>query len=380
MSLPGFTKRANRRGNRYPVKLPNLVCNALVDISEMSLLSRFALNSFLAVLALLASAHAMAVDLRQCAAIDHDAARLACYDRLSGRASHEPDGVGTTDNQNVAASASSPAGGIGLTPMQKAWSIGESGADNFEIRPYRAVYLLPVFASSSVNSAPSSPTHQTVDLGETRSLEAKFQVSFKTKVASDLFGDNGDLWLAYTQASRWQVYSSEDSRPFRETNYEPEAIFVWKTNAHVAGFDVRFASLGINHQSNGKGGELSRSWNRLIAQVGLERGDWNATLRGWHRIRESASSDDNPDIEKYLGRGEIELARKVGNHLLMAQMHYPLSGASDSKGSLRADWAFPISRGLRGHVQWFSGYGESMIDYNHKANYIGLGISLVEPF
>ena len=263
--------------------------------------------------------------------------------------------------------------------MQKAWDLAGTRGHEFEVRPYRAVYLLPIFTTSNVNSTPSSPTRQSTEVEGVRSTEAKFQLSFKTKAATDLFGDNGDLWLAYTQSSRWQVYSEKISRPFRETNYEPEAIFVWRTNQHFAGVDMRYVGLGLNHQSNGRGGELSRSWNRVIAQAGFEMGDWTATLRRWHRIGESDSKDDNPNIEKYLGRGEIELTRKIGSNLLMARMHHPLIGSGGDKGSLRVDWAFPISKGLRGHLQWFTGYGESLIDYNHKADYIGLGFSLVEP-
>ncbi len=347
----------------------------------MSTFYRIAGIASVTVLAALTSAQARTADLRQCSGMDHDAERLACYDRASGRSQPEPGPVVVEPVEpTVPQNAESSGGGLALSPMQKAWDLGESPSANFGIRPHHAIYVLPVFATSHVNSAPDTPTHQPVGLGGIRATEAKFQISFKTKVASRLFGDNGDLWLGYTQSSRWQMYSDDVSRPFRETNYEPEAIFVWKTNVDLAGVDVRYVGLGLNHQSNGRGSELSRSWNRLIAQVGLEKDDWAVTLRGWRRFKESRADDDNPDIEKYLGRGEIELARKVGNHLLVAQMHHPLSRSSDRKGSLRLDWAFPISRGLRGHLQWFTGYGESLIDYNHKADYIGLGVSLVEPF
>ena len=39
---------------------------------------------------------------------------------------------------------------------------------------------------------------------------------------------------------------------------------------------------------------------------------------------------------------------------------------------------FPINRSFRAHIQLFHGYGESLIDYNHKATYFGLGISLLD--
>jgi phospholipase A1 len=312
-----------------------------------------------------------AAEIARCAAIDRDDERLACYDRAAGRQAAR------------AAAPTAPAGSgasATLTPMQEAWDLGESPADNFEIHPHHSVYLLPAFSASRVNATPASPTRQPVELDGIRSTEAKFQISFKTKAATRLFGDNGDLWLGYTQSSRWQVYSRGISRPFRETVYEPEALFVWRTNVGIAGVDLRYLGLGFNHQSNGRGGELSRSWNRLIAQAGMEKGNWTATLRGWRWIREDSSSDDNPDIEKYLGHGELELTRRVGGHLLTAQIRYPALGSGNAKGSLRMDWAFPISRGLRGHLQWFSGYGESLIDYNHRANYVGVGFSLIEPF
>ena len=137
-------------------------------------------------------------------------------------------------------------------------------------------------------------------------------------------------------------------------------------------------ALEINHQSNGQGGALSRGWNRLIGAVGLDRDDWTLTVRPWWRLPDRGANDDNPDVADFAGRGEILLTRVLGGHVLSVEARHSLRGGSRAHGSVRMDWAFPIDERLKGHIQWFSGYAESLIDYNHHANYLGLGISLVE--
>jgi phospholipase A1 len=320
-----------------------------------------------ALLAINVRAHAVE-NLADCATIEADNARLACYDRMSGRAAAKEAPIAPT------AESAPPARSL----LNEAWEL-EGKSELFRVRRYKPVYLLPVFHASQVNPTPYSPTRGSAVLeGKPNNNEAKFQISFKTKVADDLLNDNGDLWIGYTQSSRWQVYSSAYSRPFRETNYEPETMFVWRTNFDLLGMNARYASLGVNHQSNGQGGALSRGWNRAIASVGLERGDWTLTLRPWWRLPDRGPDDDNPDLADYAGRGEMLLTRVLGSHIFSAEARHSLRGGSHSHGSLRLDWAFPIDEHLRGHIQWFSGYAESLIDYNHHANYFGLGLSLVE--
>jgi phospholipase A1 len=319
---------------------------------------------------LLASFGAQAApDFSSCVALEADAARLACYDTLAGRV--EQPGI---------APLPAPDGERDALPslLTESWEL-DGNPELFGIRRYKPVYLLPAFHASRANPTPSSPTHgeATTPAVEPDKTEAKFQLSFKTKIANDLFGENGDVWLAYTQSSRWQIYNNGQSRPFRETNYEPEAMFVWRTRFDVLGMTARYAALGINHQSNGQGGALSRSWNRVIGAVALERGQWTLTLRPWWRIAEHGD-DDNPDLADYAGRGEILATRVFGGHILSIEARHSLHGGNRSHGSLRTDWAFPIDKYLRGHVQIFSGYGESLIDYNHRATYVGLGVSLAE--
>lgn len=298
--------------------------------------------------------------LADCAALDADAARLACYDKLVGRTDH-------------------PADEPRASLLSENWELAGNSA-LFHLRRYKPVYLLPYFNTSRTNPTPSSPSLGVASSSPAQidSTEAKYQLSFKTKIFNDIFGSNGDLWGAYTQSSRWQLYNREHSRAFRETNYEPEVMFVWRTNEGILGMRARYLALGINHQSNGQGGAMSRSWDRIIGAIAFERGPWTLTLRPWWRVEVLGSEDDNPDMSDYAGRGEMLVTRVFGSHVLSLEARHSLRGGDRSHGSLRADWAFPINDRLKGHIQLFNGYAESLIDYNHRATYLGVGFSLAE--
>ena len=336
-------------------------------------------------------AHAQATDApgaEACVAIESDADRLACYDRAHGRG--EAAAIKATPDaapaprasdlypEEARARADANAGRGSL--LDSRWELAKySKLGTFNFRAYKPVYLLPAFWSSGPNVLPASPNpHNTVTAPQDLDpLEAKFQLSFKTKVLENLFGDNGDVWMAYTQASHWQVFNGAQSRPFRETDYEPEALLVFRTRYALGGWTGRMFGIGVNHQSNGRADPLSRSWNRLTLDIGLDREGWSLMLRPWWRIPE-AGSDDNPDIQDYMGRGDVTLVRHLGNQELSLLARHSLRGGDRAHGALQFDWAFPLNRSLRGHLQLFDGYGESLIDYNHRATYVGFGVSLLE--
>ncbi|MCL1633472.1 phospholipase A [Luteimonas sp. SX5] len=350
-----------------------------------------------------------------CTAIASDAERLACYDTALQRQapetqqadaaaaaasaelkakqearSSEPltakerarravDGLFGRDLVSSDADAIANAGKGSL--LDRRWELAkDSKLGPFQLRAYKPVYLFPVFWTSNKNEMPQSPNpnNSVTEPEPLDPLEAKFQLSFKTKLAENLFGDNGDLWGGYTQSSRWQVYNSEISRPFRETDYEPEVMLVFRNNYSIGGWKGRMTGFQLTHQSNGRSDPLSRSWNRVILNFGFDRENWALTVRPWYRIPEDESDDNNPDIEDYVGRADATLVYNKGGHELALMARHSLRSGDRSHGAVQLDWGFPINNLLRGHVQVFDGYGESLIDYNHRATYIGLGISLLE--
>lgn len=207
--------------------------------------------------------------------------------------------------------------------------------------------------------------------------EAQFQISIKTPISVDLFSRDIGLYAGYTNRSFWQVYNSKLSRPFRETNHEPEIWLQTTKSTRFMGFDNRVNILGLSHQSNGRSNVLSRSWNRVYTTFSFEKESFVFVLKLWSRFNESAESDDNPDITDYMGHGEFRLIYKKDKQTLNFMSRNNIE-SSFERGTRELSWSFPLGKrkDLRGYIQIFSGYGESLIDYNQSVNRISFGISL----
>ena len=290
----------------------------------------------------------------ECAKIDDNAVRLRCFDERSGRI---------------------PAGEGSESYLSKMWDLDtELRHGGFALRPYRFNYILPY----TFNATPGKEASQ--GSGSEKGVqhqEVKFQISFKTKLWQDVLGRDMDLWLAYTQLSFWQFYDFENSAPFRETDYEPELLLNFRTNYNLLGLRGRFINVGFNHQSNGRSEPLSRSWNRVVANFGFERDSFVVILNTWYRIPEKERGDDNPGMGSFLGYGQINVHYQRDGHLVGIIVRNNLRGRGN-KGAVQLDWSFPLARFLGGYVQYFNGYGESLIDYRASANRIGAGFILKE--
>lgn len=237
------------------------------------------------------------------------------------------------------------------------------------IKPYKTSYLLPV---STVFK----------DIKNRDKFETKFQLSFQKPFIYNLFGLNELISLAYTQTSWWQT--SEASTPFRETNYQPELFITFPSffkNEYFKSYKI-----GILHESNGRAMPLSRSWNRVYLETHFELDKLLIKPKIWYRIKEKSKrtnddpkGDDNPHITRYIGNAEVLLVYPYGKNILKLTARNNLHFDKTNKGSANFEWIFPLGNsGIYGYFQYFTGYGESLIDYDRYLNRVGIGFAITK--
>jgi len=251
---------------------------------------------------------------------------------------------------------------------------GATAVVPFVVTPHKPNYLIYSYNFDDYDETPyEQEFNEDVSF---KNSELDFQISFKFPVWRTIFNSNTHLFVGYTNRSFWQVFADKDSSPFRETNHEPEAWLSFRTRWELFGLTGRIMQLGLSHQSNGRGGVLSRSWNRVYASAIFESGNFYFGLKPWYRIQEDRDEDDNPDIEDYMGYFEFQSIYKWRDNNFGALFRNQLR--DDYRGAAELDWSFPVNKQLRGYVQYFYGYGDSLIDYNNKVNKLGVGIKLTD--
>jgi phospholipase A1/A2 len=302
----------------------------------------------------------------ECAGKADNIARLECYDASAAQVKAVPTA-------------------LQRSYLTRSWDLDDKdeellGDDLSPLKPHRGTYLI-VRRSSHQNVLPYTPTYAASATPAGLDMtEIKFQISQKAKIFNPLkinfLGFTGTrLWGGYTQQSNWQSFNKGNSSPFRETNYEPELILTFNTGNQ---YGMKLLNLGYVHQSNGRDLSASRSWNRVYIQGGWETDTLSLMLRGWQRMPDLDVLDDNPDIEDYMGRGEVKLRWEPLDHSQVVDLTLRNNlSTKENRGFVQLDWATPvyISKSTKLHIQITSGYGESLIDYNFHQTTVGLGVS-----
>lgn len=281
---------------------------------------------------------------------------------------------------------------LDLSYLERKWRLTSEGDwDISDFETYKSNYLL-LTNTSDINNSPQSPSRLNASARNLDSNDLKFQLSLKSELYNNIplirdfpYVTSSRLWGAYTQQSNWQLFNANASRPLRENNYEPELILSLGINNGVDGekkaYIPRMLNLGLVHQSNGRDNPLSRSWNRLYLEGGFELTDRLSVLvRPWWRIPESDKEDDNPDIEKFMGYGDMTVRWETESRktALLVLLRNNLSDDNKGFAQLSVQQRMFNNPYVKLHLMASAGYGETLLDYNHSQNVLGFGISLGE--
>jgi phospholipase A1/A2 len=218
-------------------------------------------------------------------------------------------------------------------------------------------------------------------------LNAKFQISLRFR----LFDDRGrlarqlpwidDLYLSFSQTALWDL--GELSKPFKDSSYRPRLFYANYDLARFLDGKLRVGiESGLGHESNGKEGEDSRSYNMLYARPTLTFGDPDG-FRAYFAplIHNYIAESDNPDIDDY--RGYVDWLAGVGSKGGLDFWGVLRKGTRSDYGSIELNASYPLSKLSGGDLtgwlllQYFNGYGESLLDYNRKLDsQLRLGIAI----
>lgn len=225
---------------------------------------------------------------------------------------------------------------------------------------------------SRVSAALSPYEPNYFSIGSRSETTARYQISLKFRI----FNPNTavpfleKLYLGYTQASIWDLDSS--SKPFRDSSYRPsiffldESVSLWPFADSKLGFQG-----GFEHESNGKDGDSSRSINIAFVRPVLTLplgGDYAVSFGP--KIYHYLDKDDNPDIDEY--RGYADFFVRIGQEDGWLFDTTYRRGTGSGKHSVQIDASYPLRKPSFGnlggyiHLQYFNGYGESLLDYNRK--------------
>lgn len=270
----------------------------------------------------------------------------------------------------VAAALTQPAVAVSPSPSA-AVAVGTDKRRDL-ISLFKPNYLLPAYYTS----APDDSVYEghTPSGDKIHHVEFVFQLSLKVTVLNGIAGYPVDLDAAYTQKSFWQAYNQ--SAFFRESDYEPQLFLQWSFDHDLPwGWTSTDGGVGLVHQSNGKGGALERSWNRVYLDLTLSNRHWQLEIKPWYIIHDGTYERQNPDMARYLGYGEwIVSYRWSGLEISLLSRNNISSGFS--RGYWQVGWSFPLLPALKGYVQASTGYGQSLIEYDHRTAGVGVGFAL----
>jgi phospholipase A1 len=211
--------------------------------------------------------------------------------------------------------------------------------------------------------------------------DAKFQISIRQRWMKTILPGNAFLMLTYTQKSFWNVYTK--SSPFKDSNYNPGLILVKPMiyRNHLYGI----ASFAFEHESNGKDSFDSRGWNYFaLSHVYFFNANFSIQTKIWAGWLDRGDDDleggGNTDLYKYRGYGLLAYNYRSSNDKFGASV---IINPRNKFGrfNTQIELNFKVSEKANQYffIQWYNGYGESLLDYNKYTSMLRMGICIKPP-
>lgn len=244
---------------------------------------------------------------------------------------------------------------------------------NFGLQPHKVNYILPI----GYREYPYESYIPTINY---KNHEAELQVSLKLALLKNIFGLHEKYYVSYTQQAFWQLYI--DSSPFRESLYNPEVFIDFPISDSHSIFGFRSLVVGYAHESNGQPdtsgiefstsqtlANFSRSINYLYVKLRMQH---KALITDLTFMEPIADLSDNPDIMDYRGHVGVKFTYFHNKNMftLMAR-----GNVNTLNGAVEGTYSYPLIKDINLYVKIFSGYGESLIDYNHQFTKYAIGFS-----
>ena len=251
-----------------------------------------------------------------------------------------------------------------IVSVRSETAIADSIREELDRRPYFSLYKDTYFVGGTVLGG--KPTEFNSDV--------KFQISFQQRLTKSSLPWNSYLYLFYTQKALWNVF--ERSLPFHDLNFNPgigiSRFIIMK--GHLIGK----ATMMIEHESNGRDGTASRSWNKISwAGEAYISPFLMAHAKFWIPIIDGKY---NKDILKFMGISQAGFQARSNDDKWVLDMTLVKRQGWNLNFNTIVQLGYRINHNSNQFImlQYYNGYGESMLDYNQYHSRIRIGL-LIRP-
>lgn len=200
--------------------------------------------------------------------------------------------------------------------------------------------------------------------------DVKFQISFAIRLTKNVLPWHTFLFLAYTQKTFWNVF--QESLPMGDINFNP-ALGITKPFFNHGRY-VGKLSLIVEHESNGRDGPDSRSWNKVSLSGMAMIDEWLMVhAKIWVPI---VDGENNRDITKFCGIYQSGVVVTTPNRRWTFGFTWVKRAGFNLNFNtiLEASWNVHKKTNLNLFAQYYNGYGEDLLHYNQFRTMLRVGL------